>query len=54
MEWADNADYNVIFIPLKKELADKFNEEKAWEYVNNLIGTSYGFHNFLFGWIDTP
>ena len=39
MEWADNADYNVIIIPLKKELAEKFDENTAWQYVNILLGT---------------
>ena len=59
-KWADwkkqarNADFNVAILPLRKEFADKFNEDKAWEWFRETQGMPYGYRNFLFGWIDTP
>ena len=32
----------------------KFNETAAWEFYNKTEGLPYGYHNFLFGWVDTP
>ena len=53
VKWADNADYNVNFIPLNDEHRAKFDEKKAWEAFEKLEGHPYGFSNFIFGWIDT-
>ena len=53
MTWAKNCDFNVALLPLKKEMADKFDEKKAYEYFKTVEGMPYGYHNFLFGWIDT-
>lgn len=55
MQRGQNADFNVIHMPLKKELADIMdqNEAKVWEYFNSVKGMPYGYHNFLFSWIDT-
>jgi len=31
----------------------KFNEEAAQKFFFETEGVPYGYHNFLFGWIDT-
>lgn len=53
LEWADNAGYQVTILPLKPEIRQKFNTTKAYEWFQRVEGVPYGFHNFLFGWIDT-
>jgi len=54
IQLARAADFQVTLLPLKKEYADKFNATAAYESFQSMIGMPYGFHNFLFGWIDTP
>jgi len=41
-------------MPLKPEVRAKFNEEAAIKFFKETEGLPYGYHNFLFGWIDTP
>lgn len=41
-------------MPLKPELRAKFNETSAQEFFFETQGLPYGYHNFLFSWIDTP
>jgi hypothetical protein len=53
VEWANNAGFNVAVLPLKPELAAKFNETAAYEWFKTVEGLPYGYHNFLFSWIDT-
>jgi len=53
MQWAQNAGYQVTILPLKPEWRAKFNETSAWEYFATMEGVPYGYHNFLFGWVDT-
>merc|ERR1712032_1393446 len=54
-EWAHNADFHVAFLPLKEEYRKKFNEKKAIKWFEEKAeGLNYGYHNFLFSWIDTP
>lgn len=53
MQWAQNAGYQVTILPLKPEWRAKFNETAAWEFFKKMEGTPYGYHNFLFGWVDT-
>lgn len=50
---AFNADFNVAILPLRAEFADRFNEDRAWEWFRETQGMPYGYRNFLFGWIDT-
>lgn len=52
--WAHNADFNIAHLPLKRHLAEKFDEKKAWAWFDETKGMPYGYRNFLFGWIDTP
>ncbi len=56
-EWfidAINADFNVIHLPLNEKKRKEFDAEKAWKFIDKMKGVPYGFHNFLFGYIDTP
>ena len=54
IQWAYNADFNAVLLPLREEYRNKLNVEKAnaW-YENEVEGLPYGYHNFIFTWIDT-
>ena len=52
MENAFNADFNVYWIPLKEEIRAKFDEGKARDFFFSKEGLNYGYHNFLFPWLD--
>ena len=54
VEWAKNADFHVAHLPLNAEARAKFNETAAREFFLQTEGLPYGYHNFLFGWVDTP
>lgn len=41
-------------MPLNAEAKAKFNEKAAQDFFYQTEGVPYGYHNFLFGWIDTP
>ena len=41
-------------MPLSEEAASKFNVADAQAFFYKTEGLPYGYHNFLFGWIDTP
>ena len=49
-----NADFNVAVLPLTQESRERFDLKKAEEFFKEMEGLPYGYHNFLFGWIDTP
>jgi len=55
IQWAYNADFNVVLLPLREEYRNKFDVDKAnaW-FENEVEGLPYGYHNFIFTWIDTP
>lgn len=53
VNYAHNADFNVVIIPLSEEARSKFNVEKALEWFRHVEGLNYGYHNFVYGWIDT-
>jgi len=53
VQYAKNCDFHVAVLPLKDELRAKFNREKATEWFETVEGMPYGYHNFLFSWIDT-
>ena len=53
IKWADNASFNVAVLPLKAEIRAIFNETAVYEWFKTVEGMPYGFHNFIFGWIDT-
>ena len=46
-------DYNVAWLPLKTEVAAMYNEKAARDFFFEMEGLPYGYHNFLYGWVDT-
>mmetsp|Transcript_16656 Transcript_16656/g.11804 ORF Transcript_16656/g.11804 Transcript_16656/m.11804 type:complete len:315 (-) Transcript_16656:50-994(-) len=54
MEQAEHASYYVSHLPLNEESRAKFDEEAAREFFNGAEGLPYGYHNFIYGWVDTP
>jgi len=55
IQWAYNADFNVAILPLREEIRQKLNVEKALEwFTSGIEGLPYGYHNFIYSWIDTP
>jgi hypothetical protein len=54
IQWAKNADMNIVLIPMKEEYRKNFDIDKAWKRFYALQGYDYGFHNFLFSSVDTP
>jgi len=50
---AQNASYNFVWVPLAPEISAQFNATAAAEFFSTVEGLPYGFHNFLFGWLDT-
>lgn len=53
VQFAKNADYHVAHLALTQEASARFNEKAAQDFFFRTEGLPYGFHNFLFGWIDT-
>ncbi|KAG9156783.1 hypothetical protein Leryth_024811 [Lithospermum erythrorhizon] len=49
----DDCNPHIALLPLHSDLRSKFNETAAWEYARSLEGLPYGYHNLIFGWIDT-
>lgn len=54
VKWASDCSFNVVILPLKPEIQAIFNETAAYEWFKTVEGMPYGYHNFAFGWIDTP
>lgn len=54
IQHAKDASFHVTYMPLSPEARKKFNETAAVEFFKQTEGLPYGYHNFLFGWIDTP
>jgi hypothetical protein len=55
-EWiamSRRAQYNVVLLPLSDESRSKFNVSAALEYFRSVEGVPYGYHNFIWGWVDT-
>lgn len=52
IKYANNADYNVVVLKLRKDLRKLFNVNKVIEWYKSVEGLNYGYHNFLFTWID--
>lgn len=53
VQWARDADFMVTWLPLKPEYAAKFNATAAYETFLKFEGLPYGYHNFIWGWVDT-
>ena len=54
LTWAKNADFHVVHLPLTAEARHRFDIPAAKEFYAETEGLPYGFHNFIFSWIDTP
>ena len=54
IKMAEDCDFHVTYMPLSDEMRAKFNETAAVEFFNRTEGLPYGYHNFLYGWVDTP
>lgn len=54
IKYAENCDFNVVYMPLSDEMRAKYNSTAALEFFSKTQGLPYGYHNFLYGWIDTP
>lgn len=50
---AKAASFNVVHAPLNAENRAKFNVTAALEFFSTVEGLNYGYHNMLWGWIDT-
>lgn len=54
LDQAEKADLNVVHLPLRPDIAKKFDLDSAVKFLKSVIGLPYGFHNLFSGWIDTP
>jgi len=54
VEAAYRAGYQVVWSPLSPKYRKQFDAQKALDFFKTVQGLQYGYHNFLFGWIDTP
>lgn len=39
---------------MRADIRKNFDNKKAVDFFNETAGLPYGYHNFLYGWIDTP
>lgn len=54
MASAHGGDTLVSYLPINDEMAERFNETAAREFYFEMEGVPYGYHNFMYGWVDTP
>lgn len=54
MKRAEDASFHVSWLPLSDEARAAFDSDAAREFYFETEGLPYGYHNFLFGWLDTP
>lgn len=48
-----DTDKNVVLLPLREDMRSKMNFTAANEWFAELEGTPYGYHNFIYSWVDT-
>ncbi len=53
LQYAQQASYEVVWVPLKEEYRNRLDIDIAIETFNQLEGTPYGYRNLLFSAIDT-
>merc|ERR1712100_62572 len=53
IEQARTARYNLVYAPLSAQNRQLFNETAAREYIQSVLGSPYGIHNFIFTFVDT-
>ena len=51
--WAESIGNNVVWMPLKPELRERFEEEAARKFFYEIESLPYGFASLLFSWVDT-
>jgi len=49
---ARKASMQVVWLPLKEELREKFDNDNAYKFFKSNEGLNYGFGNLLWGWVD--
>ncbi len=54
LAWAQQANYNVLHVPLSDASAAAFNHTAAVAWFEEMQGLAYGYHSLLWGWVDTP
>ena len=54
IQWAKNQGYQVTWLPLRAEYAQKFDSDAAYAFFKQYEGVPYGIHNYIWGWLDTP
>jgi len=53
IERAEAADFHVTHLSMREDIRAQFDREKAIAFFEETEGLPYGYHNFLYGWIDT-
>lgn len=53
IQQAENSSFHVSWMPLTAEKRAQFNEKAANDFFYKTGGLPYGYHNFLYGWVDT-
>jgi len=53
MQQAQNASYLVALLPLDPKYSAQFNEDKAVQWFKSVEGMPYGWHNFIYTFLDT-
>jgi len=53
LKQAEEAGYNVVWVPLSKQSRARFNETAAVAFFQSNEGLDYGYRNMLYGWLDT-
>lgn len=51
-EWALAARYHVAVLPMDAALASQFNYTAFWTWMESVMGSPYGYHNFLYSVMD--
>lgn len=54
IKWANKYNFCVVLLPLQEKYRLEFNESAAIEYIRSVEGVPYGWHSFMYGWLDTP
>jgi len=51
---AEDASFSVSHLPLRDDIRANFDNKAATDFFYETEGLPYGYHNILYGWIDTP
>jgi hypothetical protein len=56
LKWLQDLDptWLVAMLRLNDEARARFNETAAVQFFKSVEGLPYGYHNYFFGWVDTP